>query len=53
MAGEAQGNVWPLPKFYFLVKVAELEAAFQEVTGLEMEAQVIEYRHGNCQRFRA
>jgi phage tail-like protein len=51
MAGEAQDNVWPLPKFYFLVNVAGLEAAFQEVTGLEMEAQVIEYRHGNNPEF--
>ena len=24
MAGEAQDNVWPLPKFYFSVEVADL-----------------------------
>lgn len=52
MAGEAQDTVWPLPKFYFSVEIAPLEkAAFQEVSGLEVEAQVIEYRHGNSPEF--
>lgn len=51
MAGEAQDNVWPLPKFYFQVKVADQEVSFQEVSGLDIEAQVIEYRHGNSKEF--
>lgn len=52
MAGEAQDNVWPLPKFFFTVEVDELaEASFQEVSGLDVEAQVIEYRHGNSKEF--
>ena len=51
MAGEAQAPVWPLPKFYFLVEIATLSANFQEVSGLEIEAQVIEYRHGNSPEF--
>lgn len=51
MAGEAQDNVWPLPKFYFSVKVEGLDASFQEVSGLDIEAQVIEYRHGNSPEF--
>lgn len=52
MAGEAQDNVWPLPKFYFSVEVSDLaEATFQEVSGLDVEAQVIEYRHGNSPDF--
>lgn len=52
MAGEAQDNVWPLPKFYFSVEVADLaEGTFQEVSGLDVEAQVIEYRHGNSPDF--
>ena len=47
MAGEAQDNVWPLPSFYFKVELGSLgEIAFKEVSGLDMEAQVIEYRHG-------
>ncbi len=51
MAGEAQDKVWPLPKFYFQVKIADQEVAFQEVSGLDIEAQVIEYRHGNSKEF--
>jgi phage tail-like protein len=53
MAGEKQDNTWPLPKFYFRVKVdADLaEATFQEVSGLDVEAQIIEYRHGDSPDF--
>ncbi|MCD8031804.1 MAG: phage tail protein [Bacteroides sp.] len=51
MAGKDQDNVWPLPKFYFKVEVDGLDAAFQEVSGLEAEAQVIEYRHSNSKEF--
>ncbi|WP_295938446.1 phage tail protein [uncultured Alistipes sp.] len=51
MAGDAQDKVWPLPKFYFKVKIADQEVNFQEVSGLDMEAQVIEYRHGNSPEF--
>jgi len=47
-----QNNLWPLPKFYFTVRVGDLfEAKFQEVSGLEVEPQVIEYRHGNSPEF--
>ncbi|MDR0757630.1 MAG: phage tail protein [Tannerella sp.] len=51
--GGTQGAIWPLPKFYFKVAVDTdlAEATFQEVTGLEMEAQVIEYRHGSSPDF--
>lgn len=50
--GSKEGNVWPLPKFYFSVKIGPLgDASFQEVSGLELEAQVIEYRHGNSKEF--
>jgi phage tail-like protein len=53
MAGDKQDNVWPLPKFYFSVKVDTdlAEATFQEVSGLDVEAQIIEYRHGNSPDF--
>lgn len=48
MAGEKQDNVWPLPVFYFKVEIEDIgEMAFKEVSGMDMEAQVIEYRHGN------
>lgn len=42
-------EVWPLPKFYFSVDLGggmEL-ASFQEVMGLDIESQIIEYRHGD------
>lgn len=52
MAGEAQDNVWPLPAFYFKVEVEDLgEMSFKEVSGLDLEAQIIEYRHGNSPAF--
>lgn len=52
MAGEAQDNVWPLPKFYFTVQLGDDKSInFQEVTGLESETKPIEYRHGNSPVF--
>lgn len=51
MTVETQDHVWPLPKFCFMVKIADQEVAFQEVSGLDIEAQVIEYRHGNSPKF--
>ena len=46
--GSAQStNVWPLPKFYFEVKWDTEVMSFQEVSGLDIEAQPIEYRHGD------
>ena len=52
MAGEKQDNVWPLPAFYFKVEIGSLgEIAFKEVSGLDAEAQIIEYRHGNSPQF--
>lgn len=51
--GSAQDNVWPLPKFYFTVDLGSQDSttSFQEVSGLEVEAQVIEYRHGDSPQF--
>lgn len=42
-----QDNVWPVPKFYFRVQFGALKDSvlFQEVSGLDTETQVIEYRH--------
>ncbi|RZA02389.1 MAG: phage tail protein [Sphingobacteriaceae bacterium] len=43
---------WPLPKFYFSVKFDNNETvAFQEVSGLETETQIIEYRAGNSKTY--
>jgi phage tail-like protein len=50
--GSAQSTtVWPLPKFYFKVKIGSDEMVFQEVSGLDAETQVIEYRSGNSPTF--
>ncbi|ELR71192.1 hypothetical protein C900_02996 [Fulvivirga imtechensis AK7] len=52
MAGEAQDNIWPLPKFYFKVEVdGGIAASFQEVSGLDIESDVFEYRHGDSPNF--
>ncbi|TAD95968.1 MAG: phage tail protein [Bacteroidetes bacterium] len=48
---------WPIPKFYFQVTFAEgaggdlAKVPFQEVSGMDTEAQVIEYRAGDDKRF--
>ena len=39
---EQSTSVWPLPKFYFQVKWDSEEMSFQEVSGLDIEAQPIE-----------
>ena len=48
-----ENTTWPLPKFYFSVTGIPGTPVFQEVTGLETEAQVIEYRAGNSKTFAA
>lgn len=44
-------GAWPLPKFCFEVKWDSAVMLFQEVSGLDMESQPIEYRHGNSPQF--
>lgn len=53
MAGEEQNNVWPMPRFFFQVDIADIGdgLAFQEVTGLDAQTEVIEYRSGNSKVF--
>ena len=45
--GSYQDWNWPLPKFHFAVTFGTEIWWFQEVSGLETETQIIEYRHGN------
>ena len=46
--GGEQDQFWPLPKFYFSVDIGDFtDLPFQEVSGLDVETEVIEYRHGN------
>ena len=44
-------TVWPMPKFHFEVKFGDEVMSFQEVSGLDTEAQQIEYRHGDSKVF--
>lgn len=44
-------NVWPIPKFYFQVKWGSTVMSFQEVSGLDVQTQTIEYRGGNSPTF--
>lgn len=48
MAGEDQISVWPLPKFYFSVKLESLDRPVlcQEVSGLDNEAKPLEFNNG-------
>lgn len=51
MGGE-QDQFWPMPKFYFSVNIDDLtDLSFLEVSGLEVEADNISYRHGNDPSF--
>lgn len=44
-------TTWPLVKFAFQVQWDGAELIFQEVSGLNAEAQIIEYRGGNSKAF--
>jgi phage tail-like protein len=44
-------TLWPIPKFHFRVEWAGNDLGFQEVSGLGMETQFIEYRSGNDTTF--
>jgi phage tail-like protein len=50
--GKTQSKtVWPLPKFYFLVKWGDQQLSFREVSGLTIETTPIEYRAGDSKEF--
>ena len=52
MAGEAQSpDIWPLPKFHFLVKGDDKQISFQEVSGLDAQSEEIKYRSGDSAIF--
>ena len=52
MAGDAQ-SAWPTPKFSFVIDIpgVAMNVKFQEVSGLDAEAQPIEYRRGTSPSF--
>ena len=47
----ASSGVWPQPRFSFEVKWDAAVMHFEEVSGLDAEAQPIEYRHGDSPQF--
>ena len=51
--GSKEGATWPMPKFRFEVDLGtELKGvAFQEVSGMDVENQIIEYRKSNSTEF--
>lgn len=50
--GSAQSaTVWPIPKFRFEVKWDSNVMSFQEIAGLDVEAEPILYRHGDSPAF--
>lgn len=51
--GTVQDSGWPMPKFYFTVDFGPEfpEVPFQEISGLDTEQQVIEYRTGDNKQF--
>ncbi|HET9211768.1 MAG TPA: phage tail protein [Thermoanaerobaculia bacterium] len=52
MANEAQNRAWPSSRFVFSVQFGDgTPARFQEMEGLDAEAEVAEYRHGNSPVF--
>ena len=45
-SGSEQDNYWPLPKFYFSVDIGDFtDLPFQEVSGLDISTEAVEYRH--------
>ena len=44
---EQSANVWPMPKFHFMVKWNDVQMSFQEVSGLDAQSEEIKYRAGD------
>lgn len=42
---------YPLPKFNFQVSWGDVNLSFTEVTGLDIQVEAIEYRHGDSKAF--
>ena len=51
MAAEDYEGMWATSKFHFEVEIDGTPISFQEVTGLESQTEVIEYRHGDSEIF--
>jgi phage tail-like protein len=53
MDAKVQGDPWPLPTFAFVVDIPGVASGlrFLEISGLQAESDVIEYRKGNSVAF--
>ncbi|MEL6863530.1 MAG: phage tail protein [Bacteroidota bacterium] len=49
--GKQENAIWPMPKFYFKVSWGSATIKFSEVSGLDTETQIIEYRHCDSKIF--
>ena len=51
--GKTEDAIWPMPKFRFEVDLGSkmTKVAFQEVSGMDVENQIIEYRKSNSKLF--
>jgi phage tail-like protein len=50
--GKTEDAIWPLPVFSFQVTWGtQQKIPFQEVSGMDAETQVIEYRHSNSKAY--
>ncbi|MEL6658275.1 MAG: phage tail protein [Bacteroidota bacterium] len=45
--GKQENAIWPMPQFYFKVTWGNTTISFSEVSGLDTEAQIIDYQHGD------
>jgi len=55
VTGDLHESLWPLPRFYFAVDIDDVVTGlhFQEVSGLDTDAQPVEYRAGESASFSA
>lgn len=51
--GSTEGSTWPMPKFRFSVDLGDgmNDVSFQEVSGMDVENRVVEYRTSNSPLF--
>lgn len=52
--GSKEGSTWPMPKFQFEVDLGDgtlTKVAFQEISGMDVESQIIEYRNSNSTEY--
>ena len=51
MADTQVAELWPVAKHYYVLSMDGMEIAFQEVTGLDQEIELIEFRDGDSRTY--